>query len=90
MIDNILIATSEGPTKKEAKRSCAEKAVEILRKTQPVIDVPLSHKKAKVVEKDELYQGQEKKLPRLPERKIGSKILRKMGWTGGGGGGEVI
>ena len=84
VIDDILIATGETTTKKEAKRQCAERAVQILRACQPVVDELVLHQKAQVVEKDHLATGREVEAPRISENNLGSQMLRKMGWTGGG------
>ncbi|XP_046847683.1 uncharacterized protein LOC124441278 [Xenia sp. Carnegie-2017] len=56
VIGGIQIAMGQAKTKKEAKRNCADKAVEKLRASQPVVDEILSHKKAQVIEKEELFK----------------------------------
>lgn len=88
IIDNILIATGEGSSKKDAKRDCANRAVEILRASQPVVDELKLHEKAHVVEKQQLVEGKNIEPPKIPESNLGSQMLRKMGWTGGGVGRE--
>ncbi|XP_028398658.1 NF-kappa-B-repressing factor-like [Dendronephthya gigantea] len=88
VIDDILIATGEAANKKEAKRQCAERAVQILRACQPVVDELVLHQKAQVVKKDHLATGRELDAPRISENNLGSQMLRKMGWTGGGLGSE--
>ena len=84
VIDNVVIATGQAPNKKNAKHNCAEQAVQILRASQPVVDELLSHEKAQVVEKDHLAPGNKVDAPRISESNLGSQMLRKMGWTGGG------
>lgn len=84
VIDDILIATGEASNKKDAKRKCAEQAVQILRERQPVVDELLLHKKADIVEKDRLAAANKVEAPRISENNLGSQMLRKMGWTGGG------
>ncbi len=84
VIDDILVATGQAANKKDAKRTCAEQAVQILRAHQPVVDELLSHEKAQVVEKDHLATGKKVEAPRISENNLGSQMLRKMGWTGGG------
>lgn len=81
VIGGIQVAMGQAKTKKEAKRNCADKAVEKLRASQPVVDEILSHKKAQVIEKEELFKG---KAPRISENSLGNQMLRRMGWTGGG------
>ena len=88
VIDDILVATGEGMTKKDAKRNCAERAVQILRKSQPVVDELKSHEKAHVIERNQLADGKNIEPPKIPESNLGSRMLRKMGWTGGGVGRE--
>lgn len=88
VIDNILISTGEGSTKKDAKRNCADRAVDILRACQPVIDELKCHEKAQVVDKDQLVKRKDIEPPRIPESNLGNQMLRKMGWTGGGVGRE--
>ena len=84
VIDNILVATGKAANKKDAKRNSAEQAVQILRMRQPVVDELLTHKKAQVVEKNHLATGKRIDAPRISENNLGSQMLRKMGWTGGG------
>ena len=88
VIDSILVATGQASNKKEAKHKCAEQAVQILRASQPVVDELLLHEKAQVVEKDHLAAGNKVDAPRISENNLGSQMLRKMGWTGGGLGSE--
>jgi hypothetical protein len=84
VINDILVATGQASTKKDAKRTCAEQAVKILRACQPVVDELLLHQKAQVVEKDHLASGKKVDAPRISENNLGNQMLRKMGWTGGG------
>jgi hypothetical protein len=88
VIDNILVATGKAANKKQAKHKCAEQAVEILRTRQPVVDELLLHEKAQVVEKNHLATGKRIDAPRISDSNLGSQMLRKMGWTGGGLGSE--
>ena len=88
VIDDILIATGEASNKKDAKYKCAEQGVKILQACQPVVDELLLHKKAQVIEKDHLGTGKKVEAPRISENNLGSQMLRKMGWKGGGLGSE--
>lgn len=88
VIDDILIATGQASNKKDAKRKCAEQGLQILQACQPVVDELLLHEKAQVIRKDHLAQGANVDAPRISESNLGKKMLRKMGWTGGGLGSE--
>lgn len=88
MIADKIIATGEGPAKKQAKRNAAENALEILRARQPVVRVGTAsrqHQSAPCVSKTDLVSKAYKSAPSISDDNIGNQMLRKMGWTGSGG-----
>ena len=86
-IEGKLIATGTALNKKESKRDCASKALDILRETQAVIfkTSQAGHKELKSVEKGELVKSAYHSAKKLDESNVGNQLLRKMGWTGSGG-----
>ena len=46
------------------------------------------NEKAHVIERNQLADGKNIEPPKIPESNLGSRMLRKMGWTGGGVGRE--
>ncbi|XP_068107193.1 NF-kappa-B-repressing factor [Hyperolius riggenbachi] len=77
--------------KKTVKQEAAEAAVNVLKKTQPVVvnnlkkgpvEDAISRNQIRGVSNNEAYKQQ------IKEDNIGNQLLRKMGWTGGGLGKE--
>ena len=77
-------------TKSDAKLLASDKAVEELKKSCWTIQVKKWHSEADV-NRGEVLDNPEKKSAEseaIPDSNIGNKLLRMMGWTGGGVGKE--
>lgn len=85
-IQNIKIVEEIASNKKEARHSAAESALEILKKSQPIIyRDKITHDHVKTIDKGELVKQSYKRAEKINEDNIGNKMLRKMGWGGSGG-----
>lgn len=83
------IASGCSINRKEAKRLCAEKSFNILKKDNPVvIKEEINHDHVDVVEKSNLVKKSYIDAPKLSESNVGNKLLRKMGWDGSSGVGK--
>ncbi len=84
-IDGKVIATGKAANKKDSKRNCADMALEILKKSQPVLVKSLNHTNVTQVKKNELTKESYRNSTKIDDNNIGNKLLRKMGWKGDGG-----
>lgn len=81
-----VIATGMAATKKESKRNCALRAIEILKSSQPIhIKNPPNHDSLKSIEKGDLVKSAFQNANKIDQTNVGNIMLRKMGWTGEGG-----
>ena len=81
-----LVAVGIGINRKESKRACADRALEILKQCQPscVKQLP-NHNDLRSIEKGDLVKAAFKNANRIDESNVGNILLRKMGWSGEGG-----
>ena len=86
VIGGKIIATGMAATKKESKRNCAQRAIEILKNSQPVhLKNPPNHDSLKSIEKGDLVKSAFQNANKIDQTNVGNIMLRKMGWTGEGG-----
>lgn len=85
-IEGEVIADATGSIEREAKTAAAKKVLIKLRKTNYTVQLKRRQDDiGKGITKDELIDSDNKQ---LPDSNIGSKLLKMMGWTGGGIGKE--
>ena len=86
VIGGKIIATGMAATKKESKRNCAQRAIEILKNSQPIhVKNPPNHDSLKSIERGDLVKSAFQNANKIDQTNVGNIMLRKMGWTGEGG-----
>ena len=86
VIGGKVIAIGTAASKKESKRDCAEKALEILKISQPIhIKNKPNHDNIESIEKGDLIKSAFEKANKIESTNVGNIMLRKMGWSGEGG-----
>jgi R3H domain./G-patch domain./Double-stranded RNA binding motif. len=84
-----LIAEGKSFNKKDAKRECAEKAMERLQESQRVIyKDEINHEKITEIDKGNLVKEAYMTAPKISDDNLGNKLLKKMGWDGSSGVGK--
>ena len=83
-IEGAILGTGMAGSKRDSKRNCASKALEILRTSVPV-KLPVDHNSIENVEKGKLVKSAFQNAKKIDDTNIGSVMLRNMGWTGDGG-----
>ncbi|XP_072913950.1 NF-kappa-B-repressing factor isoform X1 [Hemitrygon akajei] len=88
-IEDHFIAEAYG-TKKLVKHTAAEKALDILRQTQPIVKSSKPGKSGTAISRSAIIgrSAEEDLKQKITEDNIGNQLLRKMGWKGGGLGKE--
>ncbi|XP_077983928.1 NF-kappa-B-repressing factor-like isoform X2 [Glandiceps talaboti] len=84
-IEGQVVGVGVHSVKKDAKRLAAEKALNRLRKSCPTVKV--NKEIEETLSKQQLLKNPTADL-KLPESNIGSQLMKKMGWSGGGLGKE--
>jgi len=86
VINNRHIASGSAVGAKEAKRACAQNALDLLKTCQRVhVKQPICHDGLKTVEKTQLVKEAYTMAPKLDDNNLGSRLLKKMGYKGSGG-----
>ena len=84
-----LIADGSSLVKKDAKRKCAEKAMERLRESQRVVyKDEINHDKVTEIDKGNLVKESYMAAPKISDDNLGNRLLKKMGWDGSSGVGK--
>lgn len=86
VIEGTIVAKGMARNKKESKRDCATRALEILKGTQQLhMKQKPNHDSLKSIEKGNLVKSAFVNANRIEQDNVGNMMLRKMGWTGKGG-----
>ncbi len=84
-----VLAEVEGVSQASAKHLASQRALERLRQFCWTLEIKQQADSDDLgLSKDEIFGDNEKKAEAIPESNIGSKLLRAMGWKGGGVGKE--
>ncbi|XP_070554406.1 NF-kappa-B-repressing factor-like isoform X2 [Ptychodera flava] len=82
IVEGQVVGVGVDAIKKDAKKTAAEKALTRLRKICPTVKVNQEIEDA--LTKQEVMKTTIQENKELPDSNIGSKLMKKMGWSGGG------